>query len=169
MELHERLSTVRPVAAPSGRDPFAEVKNRIHLAVISELGPQLFNVTMDPNALRERVNGDIREQLTEEEGLARDDRDRLAAESADDILGHGPLERLLADDSVTEIMVNGPFDVWVAGSHLWSSGRGRAMYSRPAVFFQFGLFGCSAELRYFPYGSNGGVHAGLFPRNAQFR
>jgi pilus assembly protein CpaF len=113
MELHERLSTVRPVTAPSGRDPFAEVKNRIHLAVISELGPQLFNVTMDPNALRERVNGDIREQLTEEEGLARDDRDRLAAEIADDILGHGPLERLLADDSVTEIMVNGPFDVWV--------------------------------------------------------
>jgi pilus assembly protein CpaF len=113
MELHERLSTVRPVTAPSGRDPFAEVKNRIHLAVISELGPQLFNVTMDPNALRERVNGDIREQLTEEEGLARDERDRLAAEIADDILGHGPLERLLADDSVTEIMVNGPFDVWV--------------------------------------------------------
>jgi pilus assembly protein CpaF len=113
MELHERLSAVRPVTAPSGRDPFAEVKNRIHLAVISELGPQLFNVTMDPNALRERVNGDIREQLTEEEGLARDDRDRLAAEIADDILGHGPLERLLADDSVTEIMVNGPFDVWV--------------------------------------------------------
>ncbi len=111
MELHERLSAVRPVTAPTGRDPFAEVKNRIHLAVISELGPQLFNVNMDPNALRERVNGDIREQLTEEQGLARDDRDRLAAEIADDILGHGPLERLLADDSVTEIMVNGP--VWV--------------------------------------------------------
>src|SRR5207244_396232 len=30
-----------------------------------------------------------------------------------DVLGHGPLERLLADDSVTEIMVNGPFDIWV--------------------------------------------------------
>src|SRR5690606_32407028 len=44
---------------------------------------------------------------------SRDDRDRLEAEIADDILGHGPLERLLADDSITEIMVNGPFDVWV--------------------------------------------------------
>jgi len=35
------------------------------------------------------------------------------ADLADDILGHGPLERLLADESVTEIMVNGPFDIWV--------------------------------------------------------
>ena len=35
------------------------------------------------------------------------------AEISDDILGHGPLERLLADDSVTEIMVNGPYDIWV--------------------------------------------------------
>jgi pilus assembly protein CpaF len=48
-----------------------------------------------------------------ETGLSRDDRDRLVGEIADDILGHGPLERLLHDESVTEIMVNGPFDVWV--------------------------------------------------------
>jgi pilus assembly protein CpaF len=113
MELHERLSTVRPAPAPIGRDPFADVKNRIHLAVIGELGPQLFNVNMDPNALRDRVSEDIRNHLADEQGLSRDDRERIAAEIADDILAHGPLERLLADDSVTEIMVNGPYDVWV--------------------------------------------------------
>jgi pilus assembly protein CpaF len=113
MELHERLSTARPVAKSIGRDPFSEVKNRIHLAVIGDLGPQLFNVNMDPNALRERVMNDIRTHLSREQGISRDDRDRLSAEIADDILGHGPLERLLADESVTEIMVNGPFDVWV--------------------------------------------------------
>jgi pilus assembly protein CpaF len=113
MELHERLSTVRPAPIPIGRDPFADVKNRIHLAVIGELGPQLFNVNMDPNALRERVATDIKTHLADETGLSRDDRERLAAEIADDILAHGPLERLLADDSVTEIMVNGPYDVWV--------------------------------------------------------
>jgi pilus assembly protein CpaF len=113
MELHERLSTARPVAVPRGRDPFAEVKNRIHLAVIGDLGPQLFNVSMDPNALRERVSSDIRNHLSHEQGISRDDRERLAGEIGDDILGHGPLERLLADDSVTEIMVNGPYDVWV--------------------------------------------------------
>jgi pilus assembly protein CpaF len=113
MELHERLSTARQTHAASGRDPFAELKNQVHMAVIGDLGPQLFNVNMDPVALRERVTTDIRQRLGEEAGLSRDDRDRLTAEIADDILGHGPLERLLADDSVTEIMVNGPSDVWV--------------------------------------------------------
>jgi pilus assembly protein CpaF len=114
MELHERLSTSRPVAAPTGGpDPFAEVKNRIHLAVIGDLGPQLFNTSMDPLALRDRVVDDIRTQLSAEAGISRDDRERLIAEIADDILGHGPIERLLADDSVTEIMVNGHSDVWV--------------------------------------------------------
>jgi pilus assembly protein CpaF len=113
MELHERLSTSRPIAPQTGPDPFADVKNRIHLAVISELGPQLFNTTMEPAALRDRVRDDIRTALDIEPGISRDDRERLIAEISDDILGHGPLERLLADDSVTEIMVNGAFDIWV--------------------------------------------------------
>jgi pilus assembly protein CpaF len=114
MELHERLSAARPVAAaPTARDPFAELKNRVHLAVIGDLGPQLFNVSIDPAELRERVLGDIRNQLGDESGISRDDRMRLVDDIADDILGHGPIERLLADDTVSEIMVNGPFDVWV--------------------------------------------------------
>jgi pilus assembly protein CpaF len=113
MELHERLTTARPVSTAAGRDPFSELKTRVHLAVIGDLGPQLYNVSMDPNVLRERVIVDIRKQLVGESGLSRDERDRLTGEIADDILGHGPLERLLHDESVTEIMVNGPFDVWV--------------------------------------------------------
>jgi pilus assembly protein CpaF len=68
---------------------------------------------MDPLALRGRVTENITGHLAGETGISRDDRIRLVAEIADDILGHGPLERLLADDSVTEIMVNGPSDVWV--------------------------------------------------------
>ena len=113
MELHERLLTAPAVAPTTGHDPFSELKDRVHLAVIGDLGPQLFNVNIDPGTLRERVISDIRGHLSRESGVSRDDRDRLTAEIADDILGHGPLERLLADDSVTEIMVNGPFDVWV--------------------------------------------------------
>jgi pilus assembly protein CpaF len=113
MELHERLTTLRPAAPPSGKDPFSDVKNRVHMAVIGELGPQLFNANMDPLALRDRVLSDLAEHLSRENGISRDDRDRLVSEIADDILGHGPLERLLADESVTEIMVNGPYDVWV--------------------------------------------------------
>src|ERR1700693_5894061 len=111
MELHERLTTAIP---PVGKDdPFADLKNRIHFTVIGDLGPQLYNVSMDPEDLRERVLADVRDQLAQETGISRDDRARIALEVADDILGHGPLERLLADDSVTEIMVNGPHDIWV--------------------------------------------------------
>jgi pilus assembly protein CpaF len=113
MELHERLTTARPAPPPGRDDPFAELKNRVHLAVIGDLGPQLFNVSMDPIALRDRVLVDIRRYLSEEQGISRDDRERLASEIADDALGHGPLERLLADDSISEIMVNGPYDIWI--------------------------------------------------------
>src|SRR5437763_11501498 len=113
MDLHERLTTTRAAAAPETTDAFAEPKNAIHMAVITELGPQAVNVNLDPTDLRERVNSEIRRRLMQEAGLTRDDRDRLGEEIADDILGHGPLERLLQDDSVTEIMVNGPYDIWI--------------------------------------------------------
>src|SRR5438128_5216322 len=114
MELHERLNTSKPVTGE--RDPFAELKSRVHFTVIGDLGPQLYNVNMDPESLRERVLADVRDQLAQETGISRDDRQRIALEVTDDILGHGPLERLLADESVTEIMVNGPYDVWIERS-----------------------------------------------------
>ena len=113
MELHERLTKVRTGPPPGSKEPFGELKNSIHLKVISELGPQLFNVSIDPTALRERVTAEVRRHLAEEVGLSRDDRDRLAAEITDDILGYGPLERLLTDDSISEIMVNGPNEIWI--------------------------------------------------------
>src|SRR5215467_278795 len=113
MELHERLTTARPAPTPGRDDPFAELKNRVHMAVIGDLGPQLFNVNMDPIAMRDRVLADIRRHLSEEQGISRDDRERLASAIADDALGHGPLERLLADDSISEVMVNGPYDIWI--------------------------------------------------------
>src|SRR5262245_60220841 len=114
MELHERLVTTKPAAAVAPtKEPFADLKNSIHMLVISELGPQLTGQTIDPVGLRDRVLADIRRHLSGETGISRDDRDRLTNEIADDILGYGPLERLLADDSVTEIMVNGSYDIWV--------------------------------------------------------
>jgi pilus assembly protein CpaF len=120
MDLHERLSTSKPVTAD--RDPFAEVKSRVHFTVIGDLGPQLYNVNMDPEALRDRVLADVRDQLAQETGISRDDRQRIALEVTDDILGHGPLERLLADETVTEIMVNGPYEIWIErGGRLYQS------------------------------------------------
>ena len=113
MELHERIGTEAPQPANGKVDPFAEVKNRIHLGLIDELGRQIFNSAIDPKALRARVSAEIRSRLDEEPGISQEDRAELAAALTDDILGHGPLERLLADDTVTEIMVNGPYDVWI--------------------------------------------------------
>jgi pilus assembly protein CpaF len=126
MDLHERLASSGAIADESPGDPFAEVKNRIHLAVISDLGPQLFNAEGNPLTMRERVLEDIREHLEREGSHARSDRERLVGEIADDILAHGPLERLLADETVTEIMVNGPHDIWVE--------RGGRLFETPARF-----------------------------------
>jgi pilus assembly protein CpaF len=113
MELAERLAAVRPGPSEQMPDAFAELKDRIHLAVISELGPQLYNADVDDDALHRLVVSDIRSRLAQEQGIAATDRDRLTQEIADDTLGHGPIEPLLADHSVSEIMVNGPSEVWI--------------------------------------------------------
>jgi pilus assembly protein CpaF len=122
MELHERLSSSDVVSL---YDPFAEVKSRIHLALIEHLGGLSAEGEIDQATLRARVIGEIRARLDEETGISREDRERLVSELADDILGNGPLERLLTDDTVTEIMVNGPYDVWVerAGTLRKSTAR----------------------------------------------
>ena len=47
------------------------------------------------------------EQLTlDRTPLTREERRRIVREITDDILGYGPLEPLLRDDTVTEVMVN---------------------------------------------------------------
>ena len=112
MELATRLSGGEP-SLPHWIDPFADVKDRVHKAVIGGLGPRLFNTETDPATLRARVVDDVTQELEAEAGIARSDRERLVRELTDDILGHGPLERLLADDTITEIMVNGPHEVWI--------------------------------------------------------
>src|SRR5256885_578871 len=114
MELHERLSgSAAGDVAPPGPDPFAELKNRIHLELIEDLGRQIFTRNLDQTGMPDNVTEEIRSRLDQEPGISRDDRERLVGELADDILGHGPLERLLADDTISEIMVNGPHDVWI--------------------------------------------------------
>jgi pilus assembly protein CpaF len=113
MELHERLSTGRRDQAIAPKEPFADLKNVVHMHVISSLGPQLFDQRLDEEELRDRVVAEIRTRLSTETTISREDRERLTSEITDDIVGYGPLERLLADDSVTEIMVNGPTDIWI--------------------------------------------------------
>jgi pilus assembly protein CpaF len=123
MELHERIRSPEAAAAENGErrtDPFAELKTRLHLAIISELGPQLYNSGGDQKTLHDRVVTSIEERLADETGLSRNDRVRLKDEIQADILAYGPIEPLLTDDSVSEIMINGPHDVWLERDGLIS-------------------------------------------------
>jgi pilus assembly protein CpaF len=124
MGLHDRIKTGaqpergdRPVAlAPAlgpERDPYADLKTSVHHACIAKLGPELFS-TETTEDLHDRVVRTVTEQLIlDRTPLTREERQQLVSEIADDILGYGPLEPLLRDDSVTEIMANGPERVYV--------------------------------------------------------
>ncbi|HEV2712019.1 MAG TPA: ATPase, T2SS/T4P/T4SS family, partial [Gaiellaceae bacterium] len=93
----------RPSAAV---DPYAELKTRVHHACIAKLGPQLFtNETSE--GLHEQVHRAVTEQLAlDGTPLTREERRRIVRELTDDILGYGPLEPLLRDDDITEVMCN---------------------------------------------------------------
>jgi pilus assembly protein CpaF len=85
-----------------------ELKARIHEELIHELDPdQLAGDTSYPSQVRQAVHQAAEERLLQAEpGLNRQDRQRLASELADEVLGFGPLEPLLRDKSVSEVMVN---------------------------------------------------------------
>jgi pilus assembly protein CpaF len=97
-------------------DPYAELKTRIHHACIAKLGPELFTAETTGD-LSERVLRAVTEQLAlDRTPLTRDERRQLVREITDDILGYGPLEPLLRDDSVTEVMVNGADRIYIERS-----------------------------------------------------
>src|SRR6476469_629060 len=97
-------------------DPYAELKTRIHHACIARLGPELF-ASEASGDIADRVLRAVMEQLAlDRTPLTRDERRKLVREIADDILGYGPLEPYLRDTAVTEVMVNGPNQVYIERS-----------------------------------------------------
>jgi pilus assembly protein CpaF len=102
----------RPVAERA-RDPHAELKTRVHRACVAKLGTALYILDIEGD-VNLRVREIVREELLQDPTpLSRDERAQLEREIADDILGYGPLEPFLRDDSVTEIMVNGADQVYI--------------------------------------------------------
>ena len=98
---------------PKTSDPYGELKTAIHTACIAKLGPQLFT-TETTEDLSERVLREVTEQLAlDRTPLTREERRRIVREITDDILGYGPLEPLLNDDSITEVMVNNFDQIYV--------------------------------------------------------
>jgi pilus assembly protein CpaF len=97
-------------------DPYAELKTRVHHEVIATLGAELFKQDANED-LSERVLRSVTEQLTlDRTPLTREERRQLVREITDDILGYGPLEPFLRDDSVTEVMVNAHDRIYVERS-----------------------------------------------------
>jgi len=103
---------IRRATFPTQRDTFTELKERIQDRLISELDP-----SMDLSRTEEvrRTIETMYDQFLMQEGLvlSRAERQRLFDQIVAEILGYGPLEPLLRDDTITEIMVNGPNRIYI--------------------------------------------------------
>ena len=93
-------------------ETFRELRSRVQDRLINELNPQID--LSNPAKVRKQVE-EIFNAILDSESivLSRSERQRLFESIAADIIGLGPIEPLLADDEVSEIMVNGPKQVYV--------------------------------------------------------
>jgi pilus assembly protein CpaF len=113
-------SAPRPAATPAPpppNDALARLKDRVGKALFERMGSRMNDPSLSEDALRTIVLGE-HDEVVEEENvpLSTEERQRLTAELADDVLGYGPLQRLLDDPAVSEIMVNGPDAIYVERS-----------------------------------------------------
>lgn len=96
----------------SQRDTYTDLKTRVQNRLLAELDP-----TMDITRVGEVRNTiqDLFEQVLAEENivLTRQERHRLFEQIAAEILGFGPLQPLLEDETITEIMVNGAKNIYI--------------------------------------------------------
>ena len=100
-----------PITAPQAGTYF-DLKTRVQNRLLAELDP-----SMDITKIEEvrRTIQDLFEQILSEENivLSRPERARLFEQIAAEILGLGPLQPLLEDDTITEVMVNGAKNIYV--------------------------------------------------------
>ncbi len=93
---------------------FHDLKANVHKELLSQLGPELYDANMEQKDLEARVRSVLQDVMRQSETpLTSADRSKITGEIADDILGYGPIEPYLRDEDVTEVMVNGPFDIWL--------------------------------------------------------
>ena len=100
-------------AGPSGLSAYEETKHRVHQRLIAEIDPAKVHAG-DGRQAREAVEDAALSALASEDpGIAPQQQQRLAREIADEILGLGPLEPLLSDPTISEVMVNAPEVVYI--------------------------------------------------------
>jgi pilus assembly protein CpaF len=94
-----------------------EMRQKMHQFVIHELGPLLTDQRVSEAELRRQVDEQLLRALSQERlALTVAERQALVQSVTDDVLGYGPIDQLLRDDSITEVMVNGPHHVYVERS-----------------------------------------------------
>ncbi len=101
-------------AGSAGSEALVRLKDRAAEALFERMGSRLNDPSMSEEQLNALVRSELNHVVEEEKvPLSTDQRQRLMRDVEDDVLGHGPLQRLLDDPTVSEIMVNGPDMVYV--------------------------------------------------------
>jgi len=94
------------------RDGMRDVRAALQTRIINNLDPRID--LSDAKAVRANIEEMFNRFLDEEQVvITRVERQRMLEQILDEILGFGPIQPLLGDDTVTEVMVNGPFRVYV--------------------------------------------------------
>jgi len=114
---NSRLSSLQarrvnaPLTSPQAGSYF-DLKTRVQNKLLSELDPSM-DITRTDEV--RRTIQDLFEQILAEENivLSRPERARLFEQIAAEILGLGPLQPLLEDDTITEVMVNGAKNIYI--------------------------------------------------------
>jgi len=103
---------VAPPGAKAQRDTYLDLKSRVQNRLLAELDP-----SMDISRINDVRNTiqELFEQILAEENivLSRPERHRLYEQISAEILGFGPLQPLLEDETVTEVMVNGAKNIFI--------------------------------------------------------
>jgi pilus assembly protein CpaF len=116
--LSERVAAARQTEtadiSANRSDALGELRGRLHFKVVEELGPTLYDRQMSDAELRLRVLEMLEWAVDQEQGLPLTSADRRALlnEIASDVLGYGPIDPLLNDPDITEVMANGPYDIY---------------------------------------------------------
>jgi pilus assembly protein CpaF len=108
----QELRVKRSSPGSGGRDAHADLKDRIQQRLIAELGSGMD--VSKTGELRTTIQEMFETMLQEEQiVMTRNEKRRLFEQIVAEILGYGPLEQYLNVDGITEIMVNGPRNVYV--------------------------------------------------------
>jgi pilus assembly protein CpaF len=95
-----------PIASPAG-DALAGLKQRAAKALFERMGARFSDSSITEEELRVTAREELSAVVDEEQvPLSPEERRRLIREIADEVMGYGPIQRLLEDPSITEIMVN---------------------------------------------------------------